>query len=71
MGGDRKLEEAVRVGDHALAEERAADLEHQLVIVLQPELEHAVEGGQRPFPLTQLEQGLAHSRERVLVIGLE
>ena len=71
MRGDRQLEVAVGVRDHPLPEEGAPDLEHQLVIVLQPELEDPLERGQGAFALAQLEQRLAEPGQGVLVVGLQ
>ena len=44
MGAGGEIEEAMRRRDQALAEQRAADLKHQLVIVLKAELEDPLEG---------------------------
>ena len=53
------------------AEQRPADLEHQLVIVLEAELEDPLEGPHGAGPVAQLEQGLAQPGQAVLVIGIE
>ena len=66
-----QIEEPVRRRDVPLAEQGAAHLQHQLVIVLEAELEDALEGAHGSRSVAQLEQGLAQAREPVLVIGVE
>ena len=61
----------MRRRDQPLAEERAADLEHQLVIVAEAELEDPLEGADRPLAVAQLEAGLSDAGEAVLVVGVE
>ena len=71
MGRGGEVEEPVRRGDVPLAEQRAAHLQHQLVIVLEAELEDALEGPHGAGAVAQLEQGFAQAGEPVLVIGIE
>ena len=68
-GGE--IEEPVGGGDQPLAEQRAADLEHQLVIVLKAELQDALDGPHGTGPVAQLEQSLAQAGEAIFVIGIE
>ena len=74
----RDLEELLRHGEQLaavaqrrLAEQRAADLEHQVQVVGVPELERAAEAAQRRLLEPELEQRLAESGQRVLVLRLE
>jgi hypothetical protein len=67
----RQIEKAMRRRDQPFPKERAADLEHQLVIVLEPELQDALEAAHRPLTVAQLEQGLSETGEPVLVIRVE
>jgi hypothetical protein len=62
------LEELARLLDQPLAEEGAADLEHELDVVLVAQLEGAAEGGERLVAATELEQHLAEPGQRVLVL---
>ena len=71
MGGGGQIEEAVRRGDQAFAEQRPAHLQHELVVVLEAELEDPLERLHGPFAVAQLEQGLAEPGEAVLVVGIE
>jgi hypothetical protein len=54
-----------------LAEAGAAELEHQLAVVIEPEREDVLELLQRLFPTAELEEHFAEPGERVLVIGVE
>jgi hypothetical protein len=54
-----------------LPKQRAADLEHQLVIVLKPELKDALHGPHGPVPISQFEQGLTQAGQAILVVGIE
>ena len=65
------VEEIARLLDHPFAKQRAADLHHEIEIVRVAELQRAAEAGHRGVALTELEQRLADSGERVLVIGVE
>ena len=71
MRRDREIEESVRWSHQPFAEERPADLEHQLVIVLKSELQDPLDGSHGPRTVSQLEQRLAQSGQSVLVIGIE
>ena len=71
VGGGGQVEEAVRRTDQPFAEECAADLEHELVIVLKAELEDALERAGGTGTIAQLEQRLAQTGETILVIGIE
>src|SRR5687767_10342530 len=68
---DGQIEEPLRWRDEALAEERAAHLEHQVVVVLKPELQDALECPEGSGALAQLEERLPHAREAVFMIGIE
>ena len=57
--------------DQAFAEERAADLKHQLDIVLVAELQRVMKALQRCRLLSEFQQGLAQSGESVLMFGVE
>ncbi len=57
--------------DQAFAEERAADLQHELVIVLKSELEDALERACGAGAIAELEQRLAQAGEAVFVIRIE
>ena len=65
------FEEAARLIEHAFAKQRATDLQHQIVVVLEAEREHMLEAGQRRRALAELEQDLAQPGEGILVIGIE
>ncbi len=74
----RDLEELLRDGEQLaplaerrLAEQRAADLEHQVEVVGVAELERATEAAQRRLLEPELEQRLAEAGQRVLVLRLE
>ena len=62
---------SLRLFDHAFAEQRAADLEHQVDVVLITELEHTAEALHGRVGATELEQRLTETGERVLVLGIE
>ena len=68
--GRRSFEEAL-VLDQPLAEQRAADLEHQVDVVLVAQLEDAAEAAERGVLLAELEQRLAEPGQRVLMIGIQ
>jgi hypothetical protein len=68
---DGDLEEPAGLLQDALAEQRPADLEHQVVIVPEAEREDPLEAGHRAGAVSELEQGLAQSGEGVLVVGIE
>ena len=61
MRGDGHLEETSRVVEHALAEQRASHLQHEVVIVVKPECQNAIEAGDRRGALAELEQHLAQA----------
>src|SRR5205085_1909845 len=52
-------------------EQRAPDLQHEVVVVLEAQREDAVETGDGAAPLTKLEQHLAQPRQGVFVLGVE
>ena len=54
MGRRRQVEEPVRRRDVPFPEQRPANLEHQLVIVLEAELEDPLEGPHRARPVAEL-----------------
>ena len=54
-----------------LPEQRAADLQHELVIVLKAELQDPLEGPHGTGAVAQLQQGLAQAGQAVLVVGIE
>jgi len=68
---DRYFEEASGLIQHGLAEQRAADLEHEVVVVAESERENAVETRHRARAIAELEQHFAESCERVFVFGVE
>jgi hypothetical protein len=65
------LEVALGLLDQPLAEEGAADLEHELDVVLVAQLEVRGRCAQRRVVLAELQQHLAEPGERVLVLGVE
>src|SRR6266508_5073349 len=71
MRPQRAFKEPARMIEHAFAEQRAPDLQHEVVIVLEAEGQHALEARQRGGTLTELEQDLAQPGECILVIGIE
>src|SRR2546427_115465 len=71
MPGDRYFEETPRLIQHALAEQGASDLEHEVVVVTESEGQNAVEARDRTRAIAELEQHLAKPRERVFVLGVE
>jgi hypothetical protein len=71
MRGRGQIEEPVGRSDVTLAEQGASHLQHQLVIVLEPELQNALERPHRAGAVAHLEQGLADARQAVFVIGIE
>jgi len=71
VGRRGQVEEAVGRRDQSLAEERPPDLQHQLVILLEPQLQNALASPHGPRAVAQLEQGLAQAGEPIFVIGVE
>src|SRR5882762_9843698 len=71
MPGDRYFEEAPGLVQHALAEQGASDLEHEVVIVAKSEPENAVETRDATRAIAELEQHLTEPRERVFMLGVE
>src|SRR5207302_369277 len=71
MPGDRSFEETPRLIQHALAEQRASDLKHEVVVVTESERQNAVEARDRTRAIAELEQHLAKPRQRVFVLGVE
>src|SRR5207253_7617000 len=71
MPGDRYFEETPRLIQHALAEQRASDLKHEVVVVTESEGQNAVEARDRTRAIAELEQHLAKPRQRVFVLGVE
>ena len=71
MGGGRQIEEPVGGRDVPLAEQRATDLQHELVIVLEAELQNPLERPHGPRAVAQLQQRLAQAGQAVLVVGVE
>ena len=71
MGGERHLEEPPRLVQHAFAEQRAPDLEHQVVVAVEAEGEDVVEAPDRGAALPELQEDLAEPGERVLVVRVE
>src|SRR5215212_3441378 len=67
----RQIEEPVCRTDQPFPEERAANLEHQLVVVLKAELKDALDRAHRSRPVSQLEQGLPQPGESVLMVGIK
>ena len=68
---DGQIEEPVRGGHQSLAKQCPADLKHQLVIVLEAQLENSLHRPHGAGPVAQLEQGLSQAGEPVLVIRIE
>jgi hypothetical protein len=68
---DGDVEEALGLLDQPLAEEGAADLQHEIDVVLVAELEHPAKAAQRGLLLPELQERLAESRERVLVLPIQ
>ena len=67
----RRGEQLAAVAERRFAEERAADLEHQVEIVRVAQLERAAKAAQRRVLQPELEQRLAEPGEGVLVLRLE
>ena len=59
LGVGSQLEEPMGVDEEPLAEQRPADLEHQVVIFLEPEFNHSLEGPDRRGLVADPKQGLA------------
>src|SRR6185437_1453457 len=58
-------------GDHVLAEQRAADLQHEIDVVGVAELENVAEAPERLLARAELEQRFAEAGDRVLVVRVE
>src|SRR6266542_5925175 len=71
MPGDRYFEEASGLVEYALAEQGAADLEHEVVVVAKSEQQNTVEARDGARAIAELEQHFAEPRERVFVLGVE
>jgi len=52
-------------------EQGPADLQHQLVIVLKPELKDALHGAHGAGTVAQLEQGFTQTGQPVFVVGIK
>jgi len=65
-----KVEESVGRSNQSLPEQRPADLQHQLVIVLKAELEDPLHGAHCPGPIPQLQESFSQAGETILVIGI-
>jgi hypothetical protein len=66
----RALEEQSCLDEESLAEQRATDLEHQLVVVIEAKCDDAVEPLQRTFDLPQRELRLAEAGQGILVFRI-
>jgi hypothetical protein len=71
MGRGSEIEEAVRRRDLALAEERPAHLQHQLVVVFKAELENPLERAHGAGSVAQLEQRLAQAGQAVFMVRIQ
>src|SRR5438105_10975507 len=71
MPRDGDLEEAPRLVQSGFTEQRAPDLEHEVVVVPETQREDAVETGDGAAPLTELEQHLAQPGQGVFMLGVE
>ena len=67
----RDVEEFTRVVHHPVAKERPPALQHQLDVVVVPQLEDATKALERGGLLAEPQQRLAEAGQRVLVIGVE
>src|SRR5207253_3042707 len=68
---DRYFEETPRLIQHALAEQRASDLKHEVVVVTESEGQNTSAAPDRTRAIAELEQHLAKPRQRVFVLGVE
>jgi hypothetical protein len=65
------VEEFPRIGDQPFAKERATALQHEIEVVLVPQLQDAAERLERGLLLIEPQQRLAESGEGVFMIGVE
>src|SRR5688572_29008097 len=71
MGSGGQIEEPVSRRYQPLTEQRSADLEHQLMVVLEAELQDPLDGSHGAVTISQFVQGLAQAGQAILVIRVQ
>src|SRR4029079_2102855 len=71
VGPYRQVEEPVGGRNQSFTEQGASDLQHELVIVLEPELKNALDRPHGTGAVAQLEQGFAQACQTVLMIRIQ